>query len=126
MLTKNPDIDAIFAYNDPSALGAAAVLKGAGKDAWSGDKEGIIVIGINATADAIDAIKSGVMTATYDPNSAQAGAAAVAALALVIKDKKPSSAMPKKIVIKTKRWDIDNADEYVEPFKREITLPEVK
>jgi ribose transport system substrate-binding protein len=126
MLTKNPDIDAIFAYNDPSALGAAAVLKGAGKDAWSGDKEGIIVIGINATADAIDAIKSGVMTATYDPNSAQAGAAAVAALALVLKDKKPSSAMPKKIVIKTKRWDIDNADEYVEPFKREITLPEVK
>lgn len=125
MLTKHPDAKAIFAYNDPSALGAAAVVRAAGKDVWSGDQEGVMIIGINATEDAIDAIESGAMTATYDPHSALAGATAVAALAKVIKDGEDPESLPEEIVIDTERWDIDNVDDYVVPFDREITLPEI-
>lgn len=123
MLTKHPDVQAIFAYNDPSALGAAAVVRAAGRKAWSGDQQGIVIIGINATPDAIAAIKAKAMTATYDPNSADAGAAAAAALAIVIDQGKPRSAMPKRIVIKAKRWDADNVSSYVSPRERKVTVP---
>ena len=34
LLTKNPDVNAIWCYNDPSCLGAGAVVKAAGKKAW--------------------------------------------------------------------------------------------
>src|SRR5580765_150381 len=53
MLTKYPDTQAIWCYNDPSALGAGAVVKSAGKTVWSGsNKSGIIIEGANGSADA--------------------------------------------------------------------------
>lgn len=125
MLEAHPDAQAVFAYNDPSALGAGAVLKTLGKHAWSGEEEGVIVIGINGTDEAAKAIESGIITATYDPNSPEAGAAAIAVLALHLKEGVPLGKLPREIVIKTKRWDKENIGEYVSPLEREVTLPKV-
>ncbi len=120
MLASHPDAQAIFAFNDPSALGAGAVLRAAGKQVWSGTQKGIIVTGINGTADAAAAIKAGIITATYDANSPQAGAAAVSVLSLRLKDKRPLDALPKKVVIETTRWDSSNIAQYVDPLKRTV------
>lgn len=125
MLEAHPDAQAVFAYNDPSALGAGAVLKTLGKHAWSGEEEGVIVIGINGTEEAAKAIESGIITATYDPNSPEAGAAAIAVLALHLKEGVPLSKLPKEIVIKTKLWDKEDIGEYVNPLEREVTLPKI-
>ena len=57
---KNPDvlskIQAVFAANDEMALGAVEAISGAGKD--------ILVVGFDATDDAIAAINEGRMAAT--------------------------------------------------------------
>ena len=58
LLTKHPDTQAIWAYNDPSALGAGAVVRSSGKDIWvQGKQEGVIIIGANGSKDAAAAIK---------------------------------------------------------------------
>lgn len=56
MLQANPDIQAVFAANDEMALGAVEAISGAGKD--------ILVVGFDATDDAIAAINEGRMAAT--------------------------------------------------------------
>ena len=56
MLQANPDIQAVFAANDEMALGAVEAISGAGKD--------ILVVGFDATDDAVAAINEGRMAAT--------------------------------------------------------------
>jgi ribose transport system substrate-binding protein len=57
-LLRFPQIDAIMAYNDPSALGAVAAVKAA-------DKEGdIIITGANGVA--LDQVKNGDIDLSYD------------------------------------------------------------
>ena len=56
ILQANPDLDAFFAINDPSALGAAAAIKSAGKT-------GIGVYSIDASPDGKAAITDGTFTA---------------------------------------------------------------
>ena len=56
MLQANPDIQAVFAANDEMALGAVEAISGAGKD--------ILVVGFDATDDAVAAINEGRMSAT--------------------------------------------------------------
>lgn len=56
ILQANPDLNAFFAINDPSALGAAAAIKAAGK-------KGIGVYSIDASPDGKAAIVDGTFTA---------------------------------------------------------------
>ena len=58
MLQANPDIQAFFGINDPTALGIIAVLKAAGK---IGD---VKVYGVDGSPDAKAAIKDGAINAT--------------------------------------------------------------
>lgn len=58
ILQSNPDLDAIYAHNDEMALGAVRAATAAGRIS------GIKIYGIDATADAIAALKSGEMAAT--------------------------------------------------------------
>jgi ribose transport system substrate-binding protein len=57
-LLKYPDINAIMAYNDPSALGAVAAVKAAGQQGK------IIITGANGVA--LDQVKSGDIALSYD------------------------------------------------------------
>ena len=56
MLQADGDIKAVFAANDEMALGAVEAMSGAGKT--------VLVVGFDATDDAIAAVKAGRMAAT--------------------------------------------------------------
>lgn len=60
MITQYPNLRAIFAYNDPSAVGAAAAATAAGK------RDQIVITGFNASQDGIDAVRDGTIDATWD------------------------------------------------------------
>jgi ribose transport system substrate-binding protein len=60
LMQSHPQIDGILAANDAMAAGAIEALDGANRKA--------LVIGINGTKEAIDAIKAGKMLATGDYN----------------------------------------------------------
>jgi len=57
LLASNPNVVAVFAENDPMAVGAANAAKDAGRD-------DIIIIGFNNDPEAVDAMKAGILTAT--------------------------------------------------------------
>ncbi|MBR5122132.1 MAG: substrate-binding domain-containing protein [Anaerotignum sp.] len=69
MLQANPDIQAVFAANDEMALGAVEAIDGAGKE--------IMVVGFDATDDAIAAINEGRMAATIAQQPEMIGKVAV-------------------------------------------------
>jgi ribose transport system substrate-binding protein len=56
ILQAQPEIDAVFAHNDEMALGALKAIESAGKN--------IIVVGFDATDDAVKAVEDGKMAAT--------------------------------------------------------------
>ena len=123
LLTKNPDVNAIWCYNDPSCLGAGAVVRAAGKKAWiEGKQKGIVITGANGSADAAAAIKSGLVTGTWDPQPSDMGRIAVQILAMHLKDGKPLAALPKIVVVPNKIWDASNVAGYVDPLKRPVKI----
>jgi ribose transport system substrate-binding protein len=121
MLTKNPDVAAIWAYNDPSALGAGAVVRSSGKQVYvEGKTDGIIVMGANGSNDAAAGIKSGVISATWDPQSPEMGRVAVEILAQNLVKKVALAKLPKLVVVPMKVWDASNISGYVDPLKRKV------
>ncbi len=56
ILQAQPEINAVFAHNDEMALGALEAIKASGRD--------IMVVGFDATDDAVKAVKAGEMAAT--------------------------------------------------------------
>jgi len=56
ILQAQPEIDAVFAHNDEMALGALKAIEAAGKN--------IIVVGFDATDDAVKSVQDGKMAAT--------------------------------------------------------------
>jgi ribose transport system substrate-binding protein len=97
-----PQIDGVLAANDAMALGAAEALQGANRKAG--------VIGINATPEAIDAIKKGTMHASGDFDGFKMGCiATAAALRSLHGQAVPSTViMPVVVVDKTnyQPWDV--------------------
>ena len=117
MLTKHPDVQAFWAYNDQSALGAGAAIEGAGKKIYSGSGDGIITIGMNGDPDAIAAGKAGRLTGSWDTDSVATGWA----VGLAMKDSfdgKPA----KNYTVKSVFWTKENVDQYVEPAKRNYSF----
>jgi ribose transport system substrate-binding protein len=58
LIGRFPDINAVFAINDPSALGAASALESAGKLA------GVKIVSVDGAVEAVSAIKSGKLLST--------------------------------------------------------------
>ena len=97
MLQANPDIQAVFAANDEMALGAMEAISGASKQ--------IMVMGFDATDDAIASIKAGQMAGTIAQQPDLIGSTAVEyALKLIAGESIPSS-VPVEVTLITK----DNA-----------------
>lgn len=76
ILQANPEITGVFAHNDEMALGALEAIQSAGKD--------IVVIGFDATDDAVKSVKDGKLAATIAQKPEEIGKkameAAIAAL----------------------------------------------
>lgn len=121
LLTRTPDVDAIWAYNDASALGACAAVISQGRTVYDGAGDGIIVFGQNGDADAIAAIKSHRLTGTIDPDPVATGWALIKALSGFMGDDRVDDP-PTKLVVESRRWTLENIGEYTPPRERHYTL----
>ena len=83
ILTAQPAIDALFAHNDEMALGALQAIEASGRS--------IVVVGFDATDDAVAAVKAGRMAATVAQLPAMLGAEAVEAAATIVRDGAPAA-----------------------------------
>jgi ribose transport system substrate-binding protein len=72
LLTKFPEIDAIYGENEDMALGASQAIDLAGLKHWDGT-EGIITIGADGLLSGMESIRQGKLTATVDVNSVEMG-----------------------------------------------------
>jgi ribose transport system substrate-binding protein len=82
ILTAQPDIRAVFAHNDEMALGALQAIEASGRD--------IIVVGFDATDDAVAAVEACRMAATVAQLPAMLGSQAVEAAAGIVADGAPA------------------------------------
>ena len=72
LLTKFPEIDAIYGENEDMALGASQAIDLAGLKHWDGT-EGIITIGADGLLSGMESIRGGKLSATVDVNSIEMG-----------------------------------------------------
>ena len=94
MLQANGDIQAVFAANDEMALGAMEAILGAGKT--------IMVVGFDATDDAIASIKEGKMAATIAQQPALIGSTAVENAIKLINGESIAKSIPVEVTLITK------------------------
>lgn len=102
ILTKNPDLQGLFASNDNMALGAVEALKNAGVN----DK--VVVVGFDANPDAAAAILAGEMEATVAQNPYNMGALGVENALKLVK----GESIPENIDTGTELVTKENADRY--------------
>ncbi|QOX62779.1 ribose ABC transporter substrate-binding protein RbsB [Anoxybacterium hadale] len=76
ILQAQPEINAVFAHNDEMALGALEAVKASGRD--------IMVVGFDATDDAVKAVEAGDMAATVQQLPKEIGGKGVEAAMKVI------------------------------------------
>lgn len=96
ILQSNNDIQAVFAHNDEMALGALQAIEAAGK-------KGIIVVGFDATADAVSAVNAGTMSATVAQKPDLIGQQAVETAVKVAGGEKVPNAIPVELELVTKK-----------------------
>jgi ribose transport system substrate-binding protein len=108
MLKANPkqEIDGVIAANDAMALGAVEAFKEA--------KKKPLIVGINASKEAVDLIKSGDMLASGDYNGLVEGCLG-AEIAIRTLRKQP---VPKEVMAKTAVVDKANYQQYETPAER--------
>jgi len=105
ILQGNSEIKAVFAANDEMALGALEAISGAGRD--------ILVVGFDATDDAVEAVKAGRMGGTIAQQPALLGATAVANALKLINGETVEKNIPVEVTLIT-RDNADSAGEKVE------------
>jgi ribose transport system substrate-binding protein len=94
ILQSQPTIDAVFAHNDEMALGALEAIKASGRD--------IIVVGFDATDDAVAAVQAGDMAATVQQLPKEIGGNGVATAMKVIAGETVDAYIPVELALVTK------------------------
>ena len=104
LLTANPKIDAVFAINDPSAIGADLAAKQANRNEF-------FIVGVDGSPDAVAALKQkgSLFEATPAQDPFAMAEKAVEVGAEVLGGKEPAE---KLILIPTKLITRDNVNEY--------------
>ena len=118
LLTKYPDVNAIWAYNDASALGASAAVIEAGEQVSDGESEGILITGENGDSDAIQAVRDGRLTGTWDLNMIEFGWLIVKTAEQAIDE----GSAPAKVVLRSTLWTSENIGDYVDPGDRDVSF----
>lgn len=91
ILQANPDIKGVFAHNDEMALGALEAVESLGKD--------IVIIGFDATDDAIYAVQTGTMKATVAQQPELMGAIAIETALKIINGEAVEKIIPVEITL---------------------------
>ncbi len=94
ILQSQPEIDAVFAHNDEMALGALEAIKASGRD--------ILVVGFDATDDAVAAVEAGDMAATVAQQPELIGEIGVETAVKVLKGEKVEENVPVELRLVTK------------------------
>ncbi|MGL5693176.1 MAG: substrate-binding domain-containing protein, partial [Peptostreptococcaceae bacterium] len=96
ILQSKSDIDAVFAQNDEMALGAQKALEDMGmKD--------VLIVGFDATDDAVESVKNGTMAATVAQQPLLIGQAAVDAIDNILNGKSIEDFIPVELKLITKK-----------------------
>jgi ribose transport system substrate-binding protein len=95
ILQAQPEINAIFCQNDEMALGALKAIQ-------SAKRTGIIIVGFDATDDAVKAVNDGLMAATVAQQPAMIGSLGVDNAVNVMKGKKVPASIPVVLKLVTK------------------------
>lgn len=95
LLAGNPDIRAVYAHNDEMALGASEAIRAA-------RLKNIVVVGVDATDDARNAIKKGLMDASVAQQPYLMGKIAIETAVAHLKGKKVDSYIPVEVFLVTK------------------------
>ncbi|GAB6152783.1 ribose ABC transporter substrate-binding protein RbsB [Desulfosporosinus burensis] len=94
ILQGNKDIQAVFAHNDEMALGALSAIEAAGKK--------IMVVGFDATDDAVKSVKEGKMAATVAQKPDLIGKTSLEIALKVAKGEKVDASIPVALELVTK------------------------
>ncbi len=95
ILQAQPEINAVFAQNDEMALGALQSIETAGR-------KGIMIVGFDATDDAVKAVQDGRMAATVAQQPEMIGSLGVENADKVIKGDKIPASIPVDLKLVTK------------------------
>ena len=87
ILQANLEINAVFAHNDEMALGALEAIKAA-------NRKGIMVVGFDATADAVKAVKDGALAATVAQKPKEMGKISIETAKKVIAKETVAATIP--------------------------------
>lgn len=105
LLTKHPDVQVVFGFNDNSAIGAGLAADARGLD--------LMIFGINGTPEGIQAVLDGTITATYDADQWGMGYQAAEMGAGIL-----NGETPEPIALDFVRWDESNASEWTPAEER--------
>src|SRR5205085_7698607 len=110
-LRSYPQIDGVLAANDPMAIGAIEQLKAANKKA--------LVVGINASKEVLDFIKSGDLLGSGDYNGFLQGCLGAQIAARQLR----KQAVPKEVMLKAVVVDKSNYQPYETPMEKRDCPP---
>ncbi|MMZ57942.1 D-ribose-binding periplasmic protein precursor [compost metagenome] len=96
ILQSNGDIQAVFAHNDEMALGALQAIEAAGK-------KDIVVVGFDATDDAVNAVNAGTLGATVAQKPEMIGKQSIETAIKVAAGEQVDSAIPVELELVTKK-----------------------
>ncbi|MBB6215915.1 ribose transport system substrate-binding protein [Anaerosolibacter carboniphilus] len=94
ILQAQPEINAVFAHNDEMALGALKAIEASGRD--------ILVVGFDATDDAVKSVEEGKLAATVAQQPDQIGALGVEMADKVLKGETVDTFIPVDLKLVTK------------------------
>lgn len=119
-LIRFPMVDVFVAYNDASALGISAALTASGKPIHGASgTEGVMVFGMNGDLDAIEALRDGRLTATWDPDPHATGLAVVQAMNNALT---APEAEQKDLIVKSLLVSYENVADWRDGMERGYTL----
>lgn len=78
ILQAQPEVNAVFAHNDEMALGALKAIEASGKT-------DVVIVGFDATEDAVKAVKDGKLSATVAQKPEEIGAKGIEAADKIVK-----------------------------------------
>jgi ABC-type sugar transport system substrate-binding protein len=105
LFTKHPDAQVVFGFNDNAAIGAGLAAKARGLKP--------LIFGINGTEEGINAVKSGLITATYEADQFKIGYLGAQLGSQIQAGKKVKTRVPVSMV----RWDKASVKKWV-PFSK--------
>lgn len=92
ILQNNPNVEAVFAHNDEMALGAIKALE-------ANNKKDVVVVGFDATEDAVKAVKEGKMSATIAQKPEKIGEKGIEAADKIVRKEKVEKYIPVELVV---------------------------